>query len=119
MTAGAEAVSSTTPDHDQGIGVLQGWSSGSDDSGSPSRCDARERSGFPGISRRIPFENGFISEVLLENGYNTYCVGKWHLTPGEETGMAAWKKRWPLGRGFERFYGFLGGEQFPPDSSVL
>jgi arylsulfatase len=67
-------------------------------------------SGFPGISTRIPFENGFISEVLLENGYNTYCIGKWHLTPGEETGMAAWKKRWPLGRGFERFYGFLGGE---------
>lgn len=67
-------------------------------------------SGFPGISTRIPFENGFISEVLLENGYNTYWVGKWHLTPGEETGMAAWKKRWPLGRGSERFYGFLGGE---------
>ncbi len=67
-------------------------------------------SGFPGISTRIPFENGFISEVLVEHGYNTYCVGKWHLTPGEETGMAAWKKRWPLGRGFERFYGFLGGE---------
>ena len=67
-------------------------------------------SGFPGISTRIPFENGFISEVLAENGYNTYCVGKWHLTPGEETGMAAWKKRWPLGRGFERFYGYLGGE---------
>ncbi|MGZ8758004.1 MAG: sulfatase-like hydrolase/transferase [Aeromicrobium sp.] len=67
-------------------------------------------SGFPGISTRIPFENGFISEVLMEHGYNTYCVGKWHLTPGEETGMGAWKKRWPLGRGFERFYGFLGGE---------
>ena len=67
-------------------------------------------SGFPGISTRIPFENGFISEVLVEHGYNTYCVGKWHLTPGEETGMAAWKRRWPLGRGFERFYGFLGGE---------
>ena len=67
-------------------------------------------SGFPGISTRIPFENGFISEVLVENGYNTYCVGKWHLTPGEETGLSAWKKRWPLGRGFERLYGFLGGE---------
>ena len=67
-------------------------------------------SGFPGISTRIPFENGFISEVLLEHGYNTYCVGKWHLTPWEETGMAASKRRWPLGRGFERFYGFLGGE---------
>ena len=67
-------------------------------------------SGFPGISTRIPFENGFLSEVLLEHGYNTYCVGKWHLTPGEETSMAASKARWPLGRGFERFYGFLGGE---------
>jgi arylsulfatase len=66
--------------------------------------------GFPGISTRIPFENGFISEVLAERGYNTYCVGKWHLTPGEETGMAAFKGRWPLGRGFERFYGYLGGE---------
>lgn len=66
--------------------------------------------GFPGISTRIPFENGFVSEVLAERGYNTYCVGKWHLTPGEETGMAAFKGRWPLGRGFERFYGYLGGE---------
>ncbi|OWY63304.1 arylsulfatase, partial [cyanobacterium TDX16] len=67
-------------------------------------------SGFPGISTRIPFENGFVSEVLAEEGYNTYCVGKWHLTPGEETNLAAFKGRWPLGRGFERFYGFLGGE---------
>ncbi|MEU2747537.1 arylsulfatase [Streptomyces collinus] len=66
--------------------------------------------GFPGISTRIPFENGFVSEVLGERGYNTYCVGKWHLTPGEEINMAAYKGRWPLGRGFERFYGFLGGE---------
>jgi arylsulfatase len=74
-------------------------------------------SGFPGISTRIPFENGFISEVLAERGYNTYCVGKWHLTPGEEANLAAFKGRWPLGRGFERFYGFLGGEsnQWYPD----
>ena len=67
-------------------------------------------SGFPGISTQIPFENGFISEVLAEQGYNTYCVGKWHLTPGYEATMASYKGRWPLGRGFERFYGFLGGE---------
>ena len=40
-------------------------------------------SDFPGISTRIPFENGFISEVLAEQGYNTY-IGKWHLTPGED-----------------------------------
>lgn len=67
-------------------------------------------SGFPGISTHIPFENGFVSEVLAERGWNTYCVGKWHLTPGEEMNMSAVKSRWPLGRGFERFYGFLGGE---------
>jgi arylsulfatase len=67
-------------------------------------------SGFPGISTRIPFENGFVAEVLHENGYNTYCIGKWHLTPGEEINLAAYKGRWPLGRGFERFYGWLGGE---------
>jgi len=67
-------------------------------------------SGFPGISTRIPTENGLISEVLAERGYNTYCVGKWHLTPGDETTLASFKGRWPLGRGFERFYGFLGGE---------
>jgi arylsulfatase len=67
-------------------------------------------SGFPGISTRIPFESGFLSEVLAERGYNTYAVGKWHLTPGEECNQAAYKGRWPLGRGFERFYGWLGGE---------
>ncbi|MGA7435749.1 MAG: sulfatase-like hydrolase/transferase [Solirubrobacterales bacterium] len=55
-------------------------------------------SGFPGISTRIPFESGFVSEVLGEEGYNTYCVGKWHLTPGEECNQAAYKGRWPLGR---------------------
>lgn len=71
---------------------------------------AEFNSGFPGISTRIPFENGFISEVLAEHGWNTYCVGKWHLTPGEECNLSAYKGRWPLGRGFERFYGYLGGE---------
>jgi arylsulfatase len=67
-------------------------------------------SGFPGISTCIPFENGFISEVLGTKGWSTYAVGKWHLTPGHECNLAAFKGRWPLGRGFERFYGFLGGE---------
>ncbi|MFB3051084.1 MAG: arylsulfatase, partial [Acidimicrobiia bacterium] len=73
--------------------------------------------GFPGFSARIPFENGLISEVLNEMGWNTYAIGKWHLTPGEETDLSSWKGRWPLGRGFERFYGFLGGEtnQWYPD----
>ena len=71
---------------------------------------AEFNSGFPGISTRIPFENGFISEVLADRGWSTYAVGKWHLTPGEECNLGAFKGRWPLGRGFERFYGYLGGE---------
>lgn len=73
--------------------------------------------GFPNCSGRIPDDAGLLSEVLLEHGYNTYCVGKWHLTPLEESNLAATKRHWPLGRGFERFYGFLGGEtdQWYPD----
>jgi arylsulfatase len=73
--------------------------------------------GFPGSSGRIPFENGLQAEVLSEMGWNTYAIGKWHLTPADEIDMSAWKQRWPLGRGFERFYGFLGGEthQYYPD----
>ncbi len=80
-------------------------------------CITEATSGFPGFSGRIPFENGFISEVLNERGWNTYAVGKWHLTPEEETDLSAWKGRWPLGRGFERFYGFMGAEthQWYPD----
>ncbi len=80
-------------------------------------CITEATSGFPGFSGRIPFENGFISEVLNERGWNTYALGKWHLTPEEETDLSAWKGRWPLGRGFERFYGFLGAEthQWYPD----
>jgi arylsulfatase len=65
----------------------------------------------------IPFENGFLSEILQQQGYNTYCVGKWHLTPAEQVSAAGPYDRWPLGRGFERYYGFLGGDtsQYYPD----
>ena len=48
--------------------------------------------------------------MLLAHGYNTYMVGKWHLTPTEQETAAGPYDRWPLGRGFERFYGFLGGD---------
>jgi arylsulfatase A-like enzyme len=66
--------------------------------------------GYPGYNGQIPFENGFLSEILLSHGYNTYAVGKWHLTPAEQASAAGPYERWPLGRGFERFYGFLGGD---------
>jgi arylsulfatase A-like enzyme len=66
--------------------------------------------GFPNCNGRIPNDTALLSEVLAEQGYNTYCVGKWHLTPLEESNLAATKRHWPLSRGFERFYGFMGGE---------
>jgi arylsulfatase len=73
--------------------------------------------GYPGYNGNVPFENGFLSEMLLQRGYNTYAVGKWHLTPAEQTSAAGPYDRWPLGRGFERYYGFLGGDthQYYPD----
>ncbi|KKG07757.1 arylsulfatase [Methanosarcina sp. 2.H.A.1B.4] len=80
-------------------------------------CITEGSTGYPGYNGYIPFENGFLSEMLLEHGYNTYAVGKWHLTPADQISSAGSYDRWPLGRGFERFYGFLGGEthQYYPE----
>jgi len=74
-------------------------------------------SGFPGYNGVMPFENGMLSEILVEQGYTTLMVGKWHLTPSNQETAAGPYARWPLGRGFERFYGFLGGDtsQWYPD----
>ena len=60
----------------------------------------------PGYDGYMPFEKATIAEVLKENGYNTFAVGKWHLTPVLERTAAGPFNRWPTGRGFERFYGF-------------
>jgi arylsulfatase len=72
--------------------------------------------GFPGYDATIPRSNGMLPEMLVPLGYAAYAVGKWHLTPDEECHLAASRRRWPLGRGFERFYGFMGGEthQYAP-----
>jgi arylsulfatase len=80
-------------------------------------CITEGSEGYPGANGNIPFENGFLSEILLGQGYNTYALGKWHLTPAEQVSAAGPYNRWPLGRGFERFYGFLGGDtsQYYPD----
>jgi arylsulfatase A-like enzyme len=80
-------------------------------------CITEGSEGFPGANGAIPFENGFLSEMLVQHGYSTYCLGKWHLTPAEQMSAAGPYDRWPLGRGFERFYGFLGGEtsQYYPE----
>ncbi len=73
--------------------------------------------GYPGYNGNVPFENGFLSEMLLTQGYNTYMIGKYHLIPSELESAAGPYDRWPLGRGFERNYGFLGGDthQYYPD----
>jgi arylsulfatase A-like enzyme len=72
--------------------------------------------GFPGYWGRPPRENGYLPEILRAAGYATYAVGKWHLSPEDETSMAASRATWPLARGFDRWYGFHGGEthQFVP-----
>ncbi|HZQ86378.1 MAG TPA: arylsulfatase [Acidimicrobiales bacterium] len=72
--------------------------------------------GFPGYWGIPPRENGYLSEILRANGYATYAVGKWHLTPDDHTHMGAPRHTWPLARGFDRWYGFHGGEthQFVP-----
>jgi arylsulfatase len=71
---------------------------------------------FPVFDCRIPRENGFLSEILLDQGFATFCVGKWHLTSIEDLSPGASRDAWPLGRGFERFYGFMAGQtsQFSP-----
>ncbi|GIU88305.1 MAG: arylsulfatase [Acidimicrobiia bacterium] len=66
--------------------------------------------GFPGYDARIPRANRLLPEILVPHGYAAWAVGKWHLTPEDECNLAARRDRWPLGRGFERFYGFFPGE---------
>ena len=80
-------------------------------------CITELASGFPGYDGVMPFENGMLSEILVEQGYSTFMVGKWHLTPSNQETAAGPYDRWPLGRGFQRFYGFLGGDtsQWYPD----
>ena len=80
-------------------------------------CITEAAIGFPNGSGTIPPENGMLSEILGERGWNTYMVGKWHLCPTDEMNLAAPRRNWPSGRGFERWYGFLGAEtnQWYPD----
>ncbi len=70
----------------------------------------------PGYDRQTPFEKATVAEIFRENGYNTFAVGKWHLTAVHETTQAGPFNRWPTGRGFDHFYGFLPAatDQFHP-----
>ncbi|AEI43519.1 arylsulfatase [Paenibacillus mucilaginosus KNP414] len=74
-------------------------------------------SGFPNARGRVSKSAALLSEILVENGYNTFAVGKWHLNTSQEQSFSGPFDNWPLGRGFEHFYGFLGGatSQWNPD----
>ncbi len=73
--------------------------------------------GFPGYNSHIPRSNATIATVLRDAGWSTFWVGKNHNTPVDAWTMGSSKKDWPLGLGYDRFYGFIGGEtnQWFPD----
>ncbi len=80
-------------------------------------CLANFDSGYPGYRGKIDADVPTIAELLRPHGYRNYLVGKWHVTRLTETGPAGPFDGWPLGRGFDRFYGFLDAEtdQYSPE----
>ena len=80
-------------------------------------CLANFDSGYPGYRGKIAREAGTLAEMLKAHAYRNYMVGKWHVTPLTESGATGPFDGWPLGRGFDRFYGFLDAEtdQFAPE----
>jgi len=73
--------------------------------------------GYPNARGHVSRNCATIAEILREAGYNTMATGKWHLTPYDSTSCAGPFDQWPLGRGFERYYGLLWGssDQFYPE----
>jgi arylsulfatase len=80
-------------------------------------CLANFDSGYPGYRGKISHEAGTLPEMLRPHGYRSYMVGKWHVTSLTETGPTGPFDGWPLGRGFDRFYGFMDAEtdQYSPE----
>lgn len=80
-------------------------------------CLANFDSGYPGYRGKISPHAATLAEMLRVAGYANYMVGKWHVTPLHETGPAGPFDGWPLGRGYDRFYGFMDAEtdQYAPE----
>ena len=66
--------------------------------------------GFPGATGQIPNATAPVAEMLRLNGYSTAAFGKWHETAAWETSVSGPFDRWPTHQGFDKFYGFIGGE---------
>ncbi|MSU66354.1 MAG: arylsulfatase [Opitutus sp.] len=73
--------------------------------------------GLPNSRGGIRRDAGTLAEMLRARGYSTTALGKWHLTPMEEMHVTADDTYWPTGRGFEYFYGYMGGDtnQWTPE----
>ncbi len=80
-------------------------------------CITEGANGFPGQHARIPEECATVAQILQEGGWSTFWLGKNHNVPEQDVASGASRKQWPLSLGFDRFYGFLGGEtnQWYPD----
>jgi len=73
--------------------------------------------GFPGYSGMLPPQAATMAQILNENGWSTFWLGKDHNVPETDLSAGGSKSQWPLQQGYDRFYGFIGGEtnQFYPD----
>ncbi|CAG0971837.1 partial arylsulfatase, partial [Rhodocyclaceae bacterium] len=66
--------------------------------------------GFPGATGKVPDAAAPLAETLRLNGYSTAAFGKWHETASWEISVSGPFDRWPTRQGFDKFYGFFGGE---------
>ena len=81
------------------------------------RAISNFNTGYPHMRGHVSKNASTIAEVLRDEGYTTFAVGKWHLCQMEDASAAGPYDNWPCQRGFDRYYGFLDGEtdQFSPD----
>ena len=80
-------------------------------------CITEGAQGFPGWSGRVPEECMSIGHMLQGAGWSTFWLGKEHNVPEQDICSGGTKSEWPVQKGFDRFYGFIGGEtnQWYPD----
>jgi arylsulfatase len=71
---------------------------------------SEQSTGFPGYNSIIPKDKATIGRVLRDNGFCTSWFGKDHNTPTFTASQVGPFDQWPIGMGFEYFYGFVGGD---------
>jgi arylsulfatase len=71
---------------------------------------SEQATGFPGYDSIITKDKATVGTILRDNGYATAWFGKDHNTPAFEASQAGPFDQWPLGMGFEYFFGFVGGD---------